>query len=319
MITKDNSYCPRFSPELLAPRYWPVWLGVGLYALLGGLPWRMRAALGRLAGDLIYRTNVRRRHIVKVNLELCFPELDISQREQMARSYFHRLAQVSLDYGILWWGSAARLDRMVSIEGMEHLQRCQVEGKAVILLTGHSVALDFGATAITRQFATVGLIKPVRNPVIEWLMSRGRTRYHGRLYLRKDGLRPVVRALRQGQAFYYLPDEDLTHVRGSDWIFAPFFGVPTATITALGKLAHLTGAVVMPCITWYQPEEGRYRVLLSAPLENFPSGDIADDTVRMNAELEKMIRRHPEQYMWSLRLFKTRPGNEPSPYLQNRE
>jgi len=311
---KDNSYHPGFSSALLMPRYWPTWLALGLYGLLSGLPWRMRAGLGRRIGDLVYRTNARRRHIVRVNLELCFPELDAAQREQMARDYFHRLIQSSLDYGVLWWGSAARLDRMVSVDGAEHLQRCQTEGRPVILLTGHSVALDFGATAITRRFATVGLIKPVRNPVIEWLMSRGRTRYQGSLYLRKEGLRPVVRALRQGQAFYYLPDEDLTHVKGSDWIFAPFFGVPTATITALGKLARLSGAAVVPCMTRYLPEQGRYQVSLSAPLKDFPSGDAVADTVRMNAELERMIRRQPEQYMWSLRLFKTRPDGAPSPY-----
>ena len=315
MTKLDNSYRPYFSSTLLAPRYWPTWLGLGLYGSLSVLPWRMRAGLGRRIGDLIYRTNARRRSIVMVNLQLCFPELDAARREQMARDYFRRLGQSSLDYGILWWGSAARLDQMVTIDGVEHLQRCQAQGRPVILLTGHTIALDFGATAITRRFATVGLIKPVRNPVIEWLMSRGRTRYRGRLYLRKEGLRPVLRALRQGQAFYYLPDEDLTHVKGSDWIFAPFFGVPTATITALGKLARLSGAAVVPCMSWYLPEQGRYRVSLSAPLEDFPSGDIAADTGRMNTELERMIRRQPEQYMWSLRLFKTRPDGEPSPYL----
>ncbi len=310
----DGSYRPRFTRSLLAPRHGLTWLGIGLYWLLSHSPWQVRTRLGHWAGDLVYRLNARRRHIVAVNLELCFPELDKAQREQIARRYFRRLAQSSMDYGVLWWRSGARLDRMVSIEGLEHLQQCQAAGRPAILLTGHSVALDFGAAAITRRFATVGLIKPLRNPVIEWLMSRGRIRFKGRLYLRQDGLRPVIRALRQGQAFYYLPDEDLTHVKGSDWIFAPFFGVPAATITALGKLARLSGAAVIPCMTWYLPEEGRYRVSLSAPLKMFPSGDVEADTARMNAEIERMVRRHPEQYMWSLRLFKTRPGNAPSPY-----
>ena len=272
----DGSYRPRFTRSLLAPRHGLTWLGIGLYWLLSYSPWQVRTRLGHWAGDLVYRLNARR--------------------------------------GMLWWRSGARLDRMVSIEGLEHLQQCQAAGRPAILLTGHSVALDFGAAAITRRFATVGLIKPLRNPVIEWLMSRGRIRFKGRLYLRQDGLRPVIRALRQGRAFYYLPDEDLTHVKGSDWIFAPFFGVPAATITALGKLARLSGAAVIPCMTWYLPEEGRYRVSLSAPLKMFPSGDVEADTARMNAEIERMVRRHPEQYMWSLRLFKTRPGNAPSPY-----
>ena len=299
---------------MLAPRHWPTWVALGLFWWIGRLPWRGRALLGAGAGELLYRFNRRRRHIVAVNLALCFPELSEARRERLARDYFRRLAQVSLDYGLLWWGSTKRLQRMISVEGMEHLQRCREAGRPVILLTGHTVALDFGAVAVTREVATVGMIKPVRNPVIEWLMSRGRTRYWGRLFRRQDGLRPVVRALRRGEAFYYLPDEDLSHVKGGEWIFAPFFGVPTATITALGRLARLTGAAVIPCMSRYLPEEGRYRVTLHPPLDDFPCGDDEADTERMNRELEEMIRTCPEQYMWSLRLFKTRPGGAPSPY-----
>jgi len=287
---------------------------LGVLWSIGWLPWRVRASIGRHLGDLIYRFNRRRRGIVMVNLELCFPGLGKVERERMARDYFHHLAQSSLDYGVLWWGSSSRLEKMVKIEGMEHLHRCQEEGCSVILLTCHTVALDFGATAVTRQIATVGMIKPVRNPVVEWLMSKGRTRYRGRLFLRRDGLRPVIRALKKGMAFYYLPDEDLSHVKSGEWIFAPFFGVPTATITALGRLARITGAAVIPCVTWYLPEEGRYLFSLSPPLRDFPSGDTVADTERMNRELEAMIRQHPEQYMWSLRLFKTRPNGAPSPY-----
>ncbi len=311
---EEGSYRPRFSRSLLAPRHWPTWLGLGLYRLLSLLPRRARAALGRRIGDLIHLINARRRHIVMVNLELCFPELDPERRERMARDYFRCLAQSTLDYEVLWWGSGKRLDRMVTVQGMEHLQLCREQGRPVILLTCHTVALDFGAATITRRFATVGMIKPVRNPLIEWFMSRGRTRFRGRLFLRSAGLRPVVRALRRGEMFYYLPDEDLSHVKGGEWIFAPFFGVPTATITALGRLARLTGAAVVPCASWYLAESGGYRVILSPPLEDFPTGDTAADTARMNRELEGMIRQHPEQYMWSLRLFKTRPGGEPSPY-----
>ena len=310
----DHGYSPRFSPALLAPRHWPTWAALGLYGLIGLLPWRARAGLGRWIGDRIYHYNHRRRHIVMVNLALCFPELEEKARERLARDYFRRLAQSSLDYGMLWWGSGARLDRKVSIEGMTHLLRCREAGRPVILLTGHTVALDFGATAITRRISTVGLVKPVRNPVIEWLMSRGRTRYRGRLFLRRHGLRPVIAALRRGEAFYYLPDEDLSHVKGGEWIFAPFFGVPTATITALGRLARITGAAILPCESWYLPEEGRYRLTIHPPLQDYPTGEVVADTERMNRELEAMIRRHPEQYMWSLRLFKTRPEGEPSPY-----
>ncbi|MEJ2508562.1 MAG: lysophospholipid acyltransferase family protein [Gammaproteobacteria bacterium] len=305
-------YRPRFERRFLAPRWWPSWIALAGLWVLTQLPRAVRHGLGAFIGRLVFRAHGKRRDIVEVNLAWCFPELDAAARRDLARRYFVRLAQTLLDYGLLWWASDSKLDRLIAIDGEEHLDACRAAGRPVILLTGHGVALDFGGLAITRRHPTVGLVKPARHPIFEWLMSRGRTRFRGRLFSRDVGIRPVVRAIRDGAIFYYLPDEDLGATHQS--VFAPFFGVPTATLTALGRLARLTGAAVLPCMTYYLPGSGRYQVRIGAPLEGFPVGDDRADTARMNRELEALIRACPDQYMWSLRLFQTRPDGEPSPY-----
>ena len=122
----------------------------------------------------------------------------------------------------------------------------------------------------------------------------------------------MIRAIRKKNLFYYLPDEDLGTSPQSE--FLPYFGIQTATLTSLGRLANMTHAVVVPCITHFNRRKDRYEVKCYPALPHFPSGDDTEDAKVMNQVLEQMIRESPDQYMWSFRLFQARPDNEPSPY-----
>ena len=113
------------------------------------------------------------------------------------------------------------------------------------------------------------------------------------------------------RSFYYLPDQDLGK---RDSIFVPFFGVNTATITGLARLARLARAVVVPAVTRQLPGAQGYELRFYPAWDNFPSDDVEADTRRMNAFIEDRVREMPEQYYWVHRRFKTRPPGEPSLY-----
>ncbi|MCK5640123.1 MAG: lysophospholipid acyltransferase family protein [Gammaproteobacteria bacterium] len=309
-----SDYPAPFSPRFLTPRFWPTWLILGLLWLLGQLPHHFRKRLGYALGDLALRRHHKRRAIVLTNLQWCFPELSANKREALAKNYFRTLAMTLLDYSLVLWGRPKQLQKMLTMEGAEHLQAQVAADKPVILLTAHNVALDFGATLLTQRFASVGLVKQARNPLMDWVMAKGRCRFHGILFTREQGMRPVIKAVRAGHAFYYLPDEDLGTENS---VFVPFFGVPTATITALSRLARINKAVVLPYTTYYRPEDGRYVAHIFPAMENFPGENETENATRMNQELEKIIRLAPEQYMWSMRIFQTRPDASPPPYVMN--
>lgn len=306
-----GSYLPPFRTAFLGPRYWGVWLALALVWLLAWMPWRLRGVLAVALGGLALRLSRKRREIARVNLRLCFPECSDAERERMLREHFRCRMRAALDYGILWWGSARRLRRVVELDGERHFRKHHDKGRPVILLTCHSLMLDFGAAALTTRYPGIGLVKPARNPLVDWFLQRARQRFNARLCTRDQGLRPIIRGLRGGAFFYYLPDEDLG---GRDSVFAPFFGVEAATLSTLGRLAKLTDAVVIPAYTRYVPGTGRYRQHLFPALKNFPSGDPQRDAERMNRELEKLIALAPEQYMWTMRRFRTRPDGGPNAY-----
>jgi KDO2-lipid IV(A) lauroyltransferase len=312
MPTPDGAnHRPRFERAFLAPRYWATWFGIGALRLLVALPRPLSALIGAVLGDLFYFTNRKRRDVARVNIRLCFPALSATQCETLVRRHCRVYVQCLLDTALLWWARPSFLDRYIRVRGLEHYRTVHASGRPIILLSAHFVALDIGGVMMSRHYPQVGLIKRVKNPLLNWYMARGRTRFSAHLYERHQGLRPVIRALKRGMGFYYLPDEDFGPEHS---VFVPFFATHAATITALPRLARLTDAAVMPCYARRISATDGYEIALEPPLEHFPSGDDVADARRMNQVIEHGVSAAPEQYMWTLKIFRTRPDRAESPY-----
>jgi lipid A biosynthesis lauroyl/palmitoleoyl acyltransferase len=306
-----DGYRPRFRARWLLPDYWPTWAMLAAVTIAAFVPRTVAGLLGRGLGEMFYRTSTKRRRIAAINLGLAFPDLAPDVRSRILRRHFHIYGECLLDMGLLWWRSPTFLDRYFQIEGLEHYRAARAAGRNVILLTGHFAALDLAGPVISRRYPQVGLIKPIHNRLADYFVARGRLRFASRLYLRDKGLRPVVKAVRAGFGFYYLPDEDFGPDRS---VFVPFLGTVAATITALSRLATLTDALVLPTSAIRVSNRQGYRIVIRPALTDFPGDDPEQDARRMNQVLGEMIAGAPEQYMWTFKYFRSRPNNEPSPY-----
>jgi KDO2-lipid IV(A) lauroyltransferase len=285
-------------------------LGLAILWLLHWLPLPALAALGRALGLLAHAVARERRRVALVNLETCFPQWSEVERHRVVRSHFQALARSALELGILWWGSKARVQRLVRIDGLENWDA--VRDRPVILLAPHFIGLDFGGTRIATEWAGCSMYRQQSNRVMDQMLLHGRSRFvPQRLFARKDGIRPLVRAMREGRPFYYLPDQDFGP---RDSIFVPFFGVLAATITGVSRIARLAGAVVVPAVTRQLPGAGGYVLTFYPAWRDFPTDDEAADTRRVNEFIEQRVLEMPEQYLWVHRRFKTRPPGEPGYY-----
>ncbi len=293
---------------MLAPRYWLTWVGLACGRASLWLPWSVRVRLSGWLGGLYYRMNPKRRAIADVNLKLCFPQWSAAERDAIIREYCACAAQGLFFTAAVWWAREAVLDRWVTIEGLEHYAAAHAQGRPVLVLHGHFVGLESGVL-LSRHFPYVGFMKALKNPVLDWAMTRGRERFGGRVFDRAGGLRPLIRALRAGFGASYVADEDLGP---RDSVYAPFFGVPAATLPTAGRLASATGAVVMPCFAQLLPS-GRCIMWLEPPIGAIPTGDPVEDARLMNEAFERAVARMPAQYMWTMKRFKTQAGTE-SPY-----
>ena len=285
----------------LAPRHWPVWLGVGLCMALARLPWGLQRALGAATGWLALRLLPDRREAARTNLALCLPELDVAAREALLRANFRDVGIGLFEFARAWWGDVAPMRATVRIEGLDILQRLQAEGRGVLLVSGHFMTLELCGRLLCDHVPLAGMYRRHRSPVMEWAVLRGRLRYASAMFGNGD-TRAAIRHLKRGGVLWYAPDQDM---RGKDTVFAPFFGIPAATITATHQFARMTGCAVVPF--FHRREGDRYVLQVGEPLAPFPTEDAVADSTSVNAAIEAMVRAAPSQYLWLHRRFKRQP------------
>ncbi len=290
-------------------RVWPTWLLVALAWLIARLPLAMIANLARALGATAYRFGRSRREITRTNLSLCFPDLNHDERERLARESFSHTAMGLLESTTVWLNPGKDLASRTRIHDLARLDSARQQGKGVILLGGHFSALDVMGPALKSLDLDV-IYRENKNPVWEWLQVRGRSRYFGAVIERSDA-RAILRRLKQGRVIWYAADQDYGRKRS---VFAPFFGIPTASITATAKLAALTGAPVLLGSNFRDLATLTWDAWVGEPLVDFPTGDDLADATVINQAIESAVLRHPEQYLWMHRRFKTRPEGEASYY-----
>ena len=295
---------------LNAPSNWPALLVLGVLRLAVALPHGWRMALGRAAGAVAFVALKKRRGIARRNLQLCFPEWSEERRRAALRAHFGSLGQGLVELAMAAWCSDAEVSELVEVGGAEHLEGAVRHGRGVIAMSGHFVALEFTARALT--YPPPGLVavyRPGGNAAFAYLMNRARLRVCSQT-LSKYDVRGMLRALRDGSVLWYAGDQ-MSDAKSA--VLAPFFGEPAMTGTALRRLARISGAPVVPWFT-RRLENGRYRVELLPALEDFPGESAEEEAVRINTLIEQQVRKAPEQYYWIHRRFKRRPPPLTDPY-----
>lgn len=285
---------------------------LALLWLLHWLPLSLLAPVGRGLGVVLWTLGRSRRQIALRNLELCFADRPEAERYALAVEHFKLLGRSLLERGLLWHASAERLRRLIRVEGQPHF--ADTHPGALMWLVPHFLALDVAAIAmrltVTRTACTV--YQSQSNPVFDAAVHRGRGRFgKNRLFSRHETVKPLLRAIKEGDAFFNLPDMDFGR---KDSAFVPFFGVPAATLLTSSRMAQLLGMTVQPIVSEMLPGGQGYRVRFLPPWTNFPTDDALADTATINRWIEDEIRRNPAQYLWVHRRFKTRPLGEPGLY-----
>jgi KDO2-lipid IV(A) lauroyltransferase len=285
---------------------------LGLMWLMHWLPLPLLGRFGEGIGSVLFVLLPKRRHIALTNLRLTMPELSEAARVRLARAHFQAYSRSVWERGVLWWASQARLRRLIVVEPAVPL--AALAAGPTILLCPHFVCLDAAGVATLLETSVCSIYVRQANPVFDRALRRGRSRFHpARLFARQDGVKPIIRAMREGLPYFMLPDMDFGD---KDAQFVPFFGVPAATLTAPGRIAASTGAALIPVVATYLPNYRGWRVKFYPAWDDYPGTDMLAAARRMNAFIEERVREAPAEYFWTHRRFKTRPPGEASPYLR---
>ncbi len=309
-----TEFKPGFNPAdlslrpYLGPKYWPLWLGMGLVRLITLLPWSLGQALGRLLGRLLYQLSARRREVVTKNIQACFPELSTAQQQQLILATFQANGVGVIETAYAWWSSLKFMGNKLEITGLEELQQACNSDQGVLILGAHFTSPDLGCALLNQQQPFFVTYQRHGNKLMDTLILRGRARCLGGA-IERENIRQVVKELKAGSTIWLAPDQDLGPERS---VFAPFFGIPTATTNIASRLTKMTRCKVF-FFSHQHTDDGGYRLCI-APLAQLPGASDEADAALINQHIEQAVRQYPAQYLWLHRRFKTRPTGAESIY-----
>jgi len=296
--------------QFVHPRYWLSWIGLAVLWLISQLPYCYAMRIGHAIGKMGYWLVPKRRHITEVNLQLCFPELTPVARISLCKASFAAVGEGMIEMALAWWAPPSKLEPLLHLQGMEHYEDAVKQQRGLLIVGAHFTTLDLIGRLISLRFEFCITYRETKDPLFNALMKFKRETFFTASVDRHD-IRQFVKIIKNKGLIWYAPDQDY----GAKYsVFAPFFGVPAATITATSRLAKMSNALILPCFQRRLPNYQGYVVEIHPAVENFPSGDEIVDATRINALIEQAIRKCPDQYLWQHRRFKTRPEGQARPY-----
>lgn len=309
-----NKNTPARRPEhnyslYLGPKYWSTWFSVFLLWLISFLPYAAKQALGSALGLGLYKLGGSRKVITETNIKLCFPELNEQQQEQLVIDSFKANMKGLVETTLAWWSNKESLLDKMEVHGLEHYQAAKARGKGVFVIGGHFSIMDIAGPLANQAFGFNYMFRPNDNPLFNAVIERHRGQYSDKNFTKNEVVQ-MKQFLKDGNTVWYGYDQDFGARRS---VFAPFFGVQTATLKTPSKIARETGATCLMLAQFRKPD-GVYALHFSPILEGYPGEDEVENATRLNAQLEEFVRLHPEQYLWMHRRFRSRPEGEASLY-----
>ena len=280
--------------DFYVPKYWAAWICIGIFKATAKLPFSWQIQLGKMLGASAYYLASNRRHITRVNIEHCFPELSPSEKTKLIKKTIQENVICYFEYSYAWWGKPGSLKSKVKVIGLENVQTPIKNGQGVLMIGAHYSNLDLGGI-LTSFFTELDVVyRKHDNPIFNWAILKGRRPYFGRV-IDKYKIRDMIKSIKSGRVLWYAADQDYGRENS---VFADFFGIKAATVVGSSRIAKLSKAQVIVIRHHRLPRNEGYEIEFSKPLKNFPSGDDALDAKNVNAALEKQIRKFPEQYYW---------------------
>jgi len=288
----------------------PNYLARWFLGLLSLLPLRLLQLFGACTGLLLWYLPSDARRTTIANLAHCFPTVEQGKLRRLARVSLQESGKSLAEAAALWsWPKARVLELVREAVGFDAVHAAVGKGRGVILAAPHLGAWEMaGLYCSTLGHPLTSLYRPSKVPAVDSLMHRGREGLGARLVpADQSGVKALLQTLKEGNLVGILPDQDPGRNRG---IFAPFFGIEANTMTLLSRLAQKTGAPVFLVYAQRLPKGTGYRLVCRACSPTIATGTLEESVKTLNAAVENIAREIPEQYLWSYKRFKTRPGTD---------
>ncbi|WP_137221064.1 lauroyl-Kdo(2)-lipid IV(A) myristoyltransferase [Shewanella sp. MEBiC00475] len=311
MARQAKHFDTRFNKSLLHPRYWGSWLAIGVLFFFGALPASVRDPIARLLARGVLIVAKKPIRIARINITHCFPDMSPEDVDLLIKQNVELFVITLLSQAELLIRSNAHLKRRIQCNGFEHIQAARDAKQPIIFIMPHVWPMEYAGLRVNMDIPIVTMAKAHKNGLFNWFSNRMRSSQNGRVYMREAGIRALLAELKKDNSFFYLPDEDL----GPDHsIFTPFLGTVKATLPVVGRLAHAGNAQVMPVKIGYDQQAKQFIMTVMPAINPDEMVGKENEAIALNKAVEQVINAYPAQYMWFLKLLKTRPPGEENLY-----
>ena len=311
MARKSKHFDRRFSIDLLHPKYWASWVGIAILVIFGLMPAWLRDPIARMLAKVVMKFATKPIKVARANICACFPQKSSVEVDALIKDNVENFVMTLLAQSELLVSSTANLRKRVNLIGFEHVANARAGGQPVIFIMPHVWGIEYAGLRLNLELPMVTMAKAHRNGLFNWFNNRMRSSQGGHVYMREAGIRALLSELKNDNSFFYLPDEDLGPEQS---IFAPFLGTVKATLPVVGRLASAGNAQVMPVKIGYDKVRRQFDLTVMPAIANEDMAGKDNEALALNKAVEQVILAYPEQYMWFLKVLKTRPEGEPSIY-----
>jgi len=297
--------------NFIHPKYFPTWILILLMRVGVFIPFRLQVFFGKIIGKLIYPFMTELRKTAYTNISNCFPDKKQPQVTLLVKQHFEAIGISLFETANAYYASDKKIKRILTINNEKNFTEALKKEGGIILLCSHFMPLMLGSRALLIKHTIANIYRPQNNQLFDQVMVKGYLR-NGAVMIKNTDTRSIMKAINNSLPIWYAPDQDLGK---NNSIFAPLFGIQTATASATSRLAKNNNTRVIP-YSFVRAKHG-YEMSFEKPLKNYPSGNAIKDASKTNQILEKQIIKNPEQYLWVHRRFKTRPEGEENFYSEN--
>ena len=275
------------------------------------IPFNFQVLIGKTIGKLLYPFMHKLRSTAYSNISHCFPDKKQNQVNLLVKRHFEAIGVSFFETANAYYGSDKKIKKLLTITNENFFQDALKEEGGIILLCSHFMPLMLGSRALLINHTIANIYRPQNNKLFDRIMVKGYKK-NGAVMIKSTDTRSIIKAINKSLPIWYAPDQDLGK---NNSVFAPFFGIQTATASATARLAKNNKTRVIP-YSFIRTKKG-YTMSFEKPIANYPSNDPIQDATIVNQILEKQIVKSPEQYLWIHRRFKTRPNDEKNFYKYN--
>ena len=297
--------------KFIHPKFFPTWILILLMRIGVFIPFSTQVFIGKFIGKAIYPFMSKWRSTAYSNISHCFPEKKQAQVNTLVKNHFEAIGISLFETANAYYASDKKINKLLTINKEQYFTDALKQEGGIIILCAHFMPLMLGSRALLINHTIANIYRPQNNKLFDQAMVKGYKK-NGAVMIKSTDTRSIIKAINNSLPIWYAPDQDLGE---NNSVFAPLFGIQTATASATARLSKNNKTRVIP-YSFIRTSKG-YEMSFEKPLSGFPSNDPIIDATITNKILEKQINKNPEQYLWIHRRFKTRPEGAENFYKYN--